>query len=62
MIYIFGNIAVVPPIYESYEHKKKFPSVLSAVVLGVVLLDIFLGATWYASYGASVGDVAVANL
>lgn len=47
VVYVCGNICIVSPIYESYAHKKKFPVVLSLTCLGVALVIIFLGVTWY---------------
>lgn len=61
-VFTFEGVGLVIPITESMKEPKKFPSVLSAVMVAVMLLFTSSGALSYMSFGSKTQTVVMKNL
>ena len=61
-VFTFEGIGLVIPITESMKEPKKFPGVLSGVMIGITFLFGAAGALSYAAFGSKVQTVVITNL
>lgn len=61
-IFTFEGIGLIIPIQESMRHPKKFPKVLFAVMVIIVVVFTVMGAVSYAAYGSKTETVVLLNL
>lgn len=61
-VFSFEGIGLVIPITESMKEPRKFPAVLSGVMIGVMVLFAGGGALAYAAYGSAIQTVVFVNL
>ncbi|KAF9439059.1 neutral amino acid transporter [Entomortierella beljakovae] len=61
-VFTFEGIGLIIPITESMKEPKKFPKVLTGVMIGITVLFTSLGALSYAAFGSKTETVVLLNL